>query len=223
MSLDKITIVRCTLLLRKFKLVNLMGAERGGTLLLGSRVGLWDSGTTQSILDSPLIPCGAVEMVNVKVHTIPWNLWPQPSTTTYEGREAKCSMNLPSRGTLELFCHEVLSQTRSRKRQRSVGLHSSRFHAFLFPLQSLQKLKIFPLGSVHFSLSQLGLFFPTTKFYKGMMFQRPASCFFKWSLPLYFWCKRHQQTWSCHSNNRKWVNNLWHIPVKQASSLAYKN
>lgn len=70
MSLDKITIVRCTLLLRKFKLVNLMGAERGGTLLLGSRVRLWDSGTTQSI-DSPLIPCGALEMVNVKVHTIP--------------------------------------------------------------------------------------------------------------------------------------------------------
>ena len=48
MSLDKITVVRCTLPLRKFKLVNLMGAERGGTLLLGSRGGLWDSGTAQS-------------------------------------------------------------------------------------------------------------------------------------------------------------------------------
>ena len=167
MSLDKITVVRCTLPLRKFKLVNLMGAERGGTLLLGSRGGLWDSGTTQSILDGPLIPYGVMEMVNVKIHTIPWNLWPQPSTTTYE---AKCSMHLPPRGTLELFCHEVLSQTRSRKRERSVGLHSSRFHTFLFPLQSLQTLKIFPLGSVRFFLSQLGLFFPTTKFYKGMMF-----------------------------------------------------
>lgn len=170
MSLDKITIVRCTLPLRKFKLVNLIGAGRGGTLLLGSRVGLWDSSTAQSILEGPLTPCGAVETVNVKIHTVPWNLWPKPSTTTYEGREAKCSTNLPSQGTLGLFCHEVLSQTRSRKRERSVGLRCSRFHTFLFPLQSLQKLKIFPLGSVHFFLPQLGFFCPTTKFYKGMMF-----------------------------------------------------